>query len=238
MNRAELLTSAAEGSCIIALFGYFFYRSRIITLLLIPAIFPYLLHKAKRIRDKKRKELLMQFKEMLGSVTGSIQAGYSIENAFLEADRDMRQLFGPDAEIVKELGIIRKGIENNHDIILMLRQFALRSGVEEIESFAGILDYGRRSGGNITANITAFVRVIEEKAGVLLEIETMVSARRFEQKIMSIIPFGIIFYVELGNKGFFNILYHNLPGNLIMTAALVIYLLSVYLSEKITDIAI
>ena len=86
--------------------------------------------------------------------------------------------------------------------------------------------------------MASFVKVIEEKAGVMQEIDTMVSARRFEQKIMNVIPFVIIFYVELTNKGFFGILYHNIFGYLVMTITMIIYLLSVYLSDKIIDIRI
>lgn len=236
MSRAELLSGIAEGACIIAAFGYFFYRSVLMTCVMIPAVFPYLMHKGRKAGEKQKKALLLQFKEMLNSVNGSIRAGYSMENAFLEADRDMRQLYGPEAMIVRELGIIRKGIENNCDIAELVRDFSVRSGIEEIESLAGILSVGKRSGGNISANLEAYVRVIEEKTSVLQEIDTMVSARRFEQKIMNIIPFLIIFYVELTNRDFFNVLYHNLLGNLIMTVTLALYLLSVYLSGKITDI--
>ncbi len=238
MNKAELLSGIVEGVCIIAAFGYFFYRSVMMTLIMLPAIMPYLLYKGRKAEEKRKKALLMQFKEMLNSVNGSIQAGYSMENAFVEADRDMRQLFGPEAMIVRELGIIRNGIENNCDIAELVRDFSVRSGIEEIESFAGILSVGKRSGGNISANLEAYVRVIEEKTSVLQEIDTMVSARKFEQKIMNIIPFLIIFYVELTNRDFFGVLYHNLLGNLIMTVTLAIYLLSVYLSGKITDIAV
>ena len=55
---------------------------------------------------------------------------------------------------------------------------------------------------------------------------------------MNVVPFFIIFYVELTSKGFFDILYHNLFGNLVMTVTLGIYLLSVYMAERMTDISI
>ena len=238
MNRTELTVYIIQGLGIIALFGYFFYRSVVISIFLLPFLYFYLIYKGKEVKEKRSKTLLLQFKEMLSSVNGSVQAGYSIENAFLEAGKDMQQLFGPDAMIVKELSIIKNGIENNCDISEMIHSFAVRSKIEEIESFASILSVGKRSGGNITDNMESFVRVIEEKTAVMQEIDTMVSARRFEQKIMNVIPFMIIFYVELTNKGFFDILYHNIFGNLVMTVTLAVYLLSIYLSDRMIDIRI
>ena len=205
---------------------------------MIPLIYFYLIYKGKGLKEKKKHALLIQFKELLNSVNGSIQAGYSVENAFLEADKDLRQLFGSNSEIVKEISIIRRGIENNLNIISLIEDFAFRSGIEEIESFAGILAVGRKSGGNMSANMESYVRVIEEKTEVMQEIDTMVSARKFEQRIMNVIPFLIIFYVELTNKGFFAVLYHNIFGNLVMTVTMSIYILSIYFSDKIIDIRI
>ena len=238
MSRNELLFGAFEGVIIISLFGYFFYRSVIMTILMIPLVYFYLVYKGKGIKEKKKHILLVQFKELLNSVNGSLQAGYSVENAFMEADKDLRQLFGPNSEIIKEVQIIKRGIDNNIDIIGLIEDFAFRSGIEEIESFAGILAVGRKSGGNLSSNMESYVRVIEEKTGVMQEIDTMISARRFEQRIMNVIPFLIIFYVELTNKGFFAVLYHNIFGNLVMTITMAIYILSVYLSDKIIDIRI
>ena len=238
MSRNELLFGVIEGVINISLFGYFFYRSVIMTILMIPLVYFYLVYKGKGIKEKKKHILLVQFKELLNSVNGSLQAGYSVENAFMEADKDLRQLFGPNSEIIKEVQIIKRGIDNNIDIIGLIEDFAFRSGIEEIESFAGILAVGRKSGGNLSSNMESYVRVIEEKTGVMQEIDTMISARRFEQRIMNVIPFLIIFYVELTNKGFFAVLYHNIFGNLVMTITMAIYILSVYLSDKIIDIRI
>ncbi len=238
LDKRELAVYLLQGVLIVILFGYFFYRSVIITICLMPVIYPYILYKSREAEKKRDMQLLMQFKEMINSVSGSLHAGYSLENAFTEALKDMRQMYGDKADIVKELMIIRSGLDNNRDIVSLVHDLALRSRLSEIESFAGVLSVGRRSGGNLTDNMESYVRVIEEKAAVIQEIETMVSARRFEQRIMNAVPFLIIFYVELTNKGFFKILYNNLFGNIVMTVTLGIYILSVYLSKKIIEIEV
>lgn len=238
LNKRELAGYSLQGVLLAIVFGYFFYRSVLITICLVPLSYLYVLYKSRESGKKRDTELLMQFKEMLVSVCGSLHAGYSLENAFTEALKDMRQMYGDKADIVRELIIIQSGLDNNRDIVSIIEELALRSGLGEIESFAGVLSVGRRSGGNLTDNMESYIRVIEEKAGVIQEIETMISARRFEQKIMNAVPFLIIFYVELTNKGFFSILYHNLFGNIVMTVTLGIYILSVYLSKRIIEIEV
>lgn len=238
LKKTEILRFLLEGIGLILLFGYFFYRSAFITVLLTPLLYPYLIYKGKEARKAEKPELLMQFKEMLVSVNGSLHAGYSIENAFIDSVKDLSQMYGEKAYIVKELKIIQRGLSNNIELSNLLKEFATRSEIDEINSFVGVLRMGKRSGGNLTRNMDAFVRVIEEKADVMQEIKTMTSARIFEQRIMNAVPFLIIFYVELTNKGFFSILYHNLFGNVVMTITMAIYILSIYLSKKLINIEI
>lgn len=238
MKKPEILKYLLEGIGLIILFGYFFYRSAFMTVLLVPLIYPYLIYKRKEAKKAEKPELLTQFKEMLTSINGSLHAGYSVENAFIESIKDLSQLYGEKSYIVNELKVIQRGLANNIELGVLLEDFAIRSGIDEINSFVGIIRLGKRSGGNLIKNMDAYVRVIEEKADVMQEVETMTSARRFEQKIMNAVPFLIIFYVELTNKSFFSILYHNLFGNIVMTITMAIYILSVYLSKKMIEIEI
>ncbi len=232
------MINAVKGTGIIGMIGYFFYRSWVITILMIPLLYPYLILKGKEAKKSRNSAMLLQFKDLLGYVNGSVQAGYSIENAFMDAEKDMRRMYGKEADIVRELAIIKAGLKNNMSLSGLIVDFSKRTELEEINSFAGILKIGSRSGGNLGKIMNTYIRIIEEKAGVIQEIETITAARRFEQKIMNAIPFFIIFYVDMTNKGFFSVLYHNLFGNLVMTVTLGIYILSVYLADKMADITV
>ena len=70
------------------------------------------------------------------------------------------------------------------------------------------------------------------------EIQTQTAARRMERNIMNVMPFAILAYVDAGNKGYFDTLYHNLTGVAIMTVCLVVYLAAYFLSEQILDKAL
>lgn len=238
MTVQEYIRYGVCGILIISIFGYFFYRSVFFTILMLPGIVIYLKKKKQSLCRQRKMLLNIQFKEMLNSVHASLQGGYSLENAFFEAYRDMAVFYGQESIISKELLSIKKGIRNNRTIEEMLVDLGNRSGVDDIRDFANILVIGKKSGGNIIEIMESSIVVIEEKVSVLQEIDTMISSRKFEQKFMSAIPFLIIFYIELTSRGFFIPLYESLFGRIIMSVCLIIYLYSIFLSNKIMNITV
>lgn len=78
--------------------------------------------------------------------------------------------------------------------------------------------------------------IIGDKQEIRREIETVVSEKRLEQQIMRYIPFFIIFYISLTTKGYFESLYHNLAGWILMSGSLVVYVVACRLTDKILNI--
>lgn len=70
------------------------------------------------------------------------------------------------------------------------------------------------------------------------EIQTVISARQMEQKIMNIVPFGILLYISAASKGFFDVLYKNVAGIIIMSICMAAYIGAVWLSNRIVDIEV
>ena len=79
---------------------------------------------------------------------------------------------------------------------------------------------------------------ISEKIDVKREIETSMSARRLELRVMEVVPFGILLYLQTGSSDFISILYRDIAGRMLMTAALAVYLAGVYMAEKIINIEV
>ena len=185
---------------------------------------------------KRKKETAVQFKDTILSVSANQKAGYSIENAFHQAYEDMELLYGKESMICKELYIIVAGLKNNVPIESLLYDFGKRSGVEDIIEFSQVFAVAKRSGGNLTEIIERSASVIEDKIETEKEIEVVISARQMEQRIMNVVPFGILLYISAASKGFFDVLYKNAAGVVIMSVCMVIYVGAVFLSGKITDI--
>ena len=238
LSAKEFITCLIKGSIILLVIAYFFYQSILPLLFGIIFLPIYFKRKKKELCDERKRRLQIQFKEMLRAVNNSLQAGYSMENAFTESREEMISLYGEDSDIVRELEEIIRGIKNNQTLEEKILDLGRRSGAEDIENFANMLFVGKRTGGNINEMIETAMSVIDEKVSLLQEIHTIIHAKKMEQKVMSVIPFFMITYVNFTGGGYFRALYHNPAGILIMTFCLGLYVASLLLAEKITAIQI
>ena len=227
-----------KGGGIVALFSYFFYRSVIAALFMLPVLLPYYVMEKRQKKKRDAARIGAQFKDLLLSVTTSLRAGYAAENAFVEAHKDMLLLYGRNSLICKETEKIVAGLHNRVVLEQLLTQFAHRSGNEQIMEFAEVFQVAKRSGGNLTQILTRTAEVIGSRIDVEKEIDVLLSAKKMEAKIMEIVPFFIVFYVGATSRGFFNPLYHNLFGVLMMSICLAVYLVAYVMLERIVDIQV
>ena len=238
LQRKEQAYVVIEVIIQILFFSLFFYKSVLAFFALIPLGIPLI---GMKVSDKirLRKHIItMQFTELLRFIAGSLQAGYSLENSFLLAIDEMKEMFGDDAYIVGELQIIKKGLQNNGSIVYLVEHMGARTEISEIRDFASVIAVGSRYGGNLLDTMHTFVKIVEDKDSVMRELETMISSVKFEQRIMNAIPFVILIYVNTVCKGYFNILYGNIFGCIVMTLCLVLYVTALYLSNRISTFEI
>lgn len=238
LSPTELLLCLAESMGITGAFAYMFYRSWL-GLLAFPAVAVLFTKRQIRERTRKRKErLCVQFKDTILTVATAMQAGNSIENAFLEAEAEMVSLHGTGSEIAGELGLIRAGLGNRVPLERMLLNLGERSHVEEIRDFTEVFAVAKRQGGNMREIFRRTADLTGQRMEVEREIATMLAARKYEQRVMNLIPFLLYGYMQLSSGGFFDMLYHNPAGILIMTCCLFLYLASCMLAERLLEIRV
>ncbi len=225
-----------EGAGIALLFGRLFYDSWIAVLLLLPVAAAWFVHSKIRQGDRNRRLIGIQFRDAIASVLTALKAGYSAENAFMEAGRDMKILYGEKSLISQALKRIYKGLDNNVPLEKLLFKLGEESGNSDIMDFAEVFAVGKRSGGNMTEIIERTIDVISRKIDVEKEIDVLISAKRMEAGIMNMVPFFIIFYISITSSGFFEPLYHNMFGIITMTICMGIYMAAFLLSERIVNI--
>ena len=232
-KKGEKIRTILFCAGITGVLAYFFYRS---FLALIPLSGIGLLAfgrvrglKAERIRE----ELAVQFRECILAVATSLQAGYSVENAFLECRQDMQLMYGEEAAICRELGFIKKGLHINISLEELLRDMADRSGCEEIAQFAQIFALAKRNGGNMAESIRSSAGQIGKQIELRQEIQMLLGGKKMELNVMKVMPFGILLYIDMGNRGYFDPLYGNLIGIAVMTGCLGLYLGAYLLGEHI-----
>lgn len=113
----------------------------------------------------------------------------------------MVQIYGENADIVRELKIILMGINSNINIETLLEDFADRSELKDIRSFADVFEVSVKQGGNIKDIISATRDIINDKIEIEMEISTLLSGNKNELNIMMIMPLIIIVSMEgLGSE--------------------------------------
>ena len=192
----------------------------------------------RQMGEQKRKELKLQFRDAVQGIAAALAAGYSAENALREAGRDLRLMYAEDADMVQELAAMQRRLDANQTIEHVMRDFAVRSGLEEAETFAEIFAVGKRSGGDLIGIMKDTARSISDTVETEHQVASALAARRYEQKIMNGIPFAMILYLRMGCPGFLDPLYGNLLGTGVMTACLGLYLGAWYLGKRLLDIEV
>ncbi len=233
LSLREWISYLLQGVGACALIAYVFYRSVPVFGMLLPLSFLRPLFAAKTLGKARRDRLRLEFREGIEAIASALETGASLENAFSLAAEDMKEIYGEDGMIAGEFYRISRQLRMNRTVETLVEGFAERSGVEEIRSFAEILAISKRSQGG-TAQIIAHVSgVISGRIRVKEEIENMTAEKRFEQKIMNLIPFGIVIYIDFTSPGFFQVMYTTVAGRVVMTVCLVVYAVSWMISDRI-----
>lgn len=194
--------------------------------------------KNRELLERQKQRLTAEFTDCIRLVAGGLAAGYSMENAWKNAEPDLEKLYGKEAVMCEELRTLNYGVAVNEPIEKLLLDFANRSGLEDVFSFCQVFSFAKRSGGNLTKIIGNTVKQISDKREVMQEIETVMSAKRLEQKIMNVIPLLLLAYVSLSSPDFISPLYQNLFGQIVMSICLMVYGFAFLLSEKIIRIGV
>lgn len=238
LSWKEVLWGLCKSAAATGAFAYMFYRSWIGCLAWPAAAALWLKGDRKRKTKRRKERLALQFCDAIQAAAAGMQAGYSVENAFLEAEREIRSLHGEDSEMSRELAAVRKGLKNGIPLEQMLQGLGRRCGVEEIRDFAEAFAAAKRMGGNLRAIVLRTVELTRQRMEAEREIQAILAARKYEQKVMMLIPFFLFVYLQLSSPGFFDVLYHNAAGRAVMTGALALYLAACGLSARIMDIRV
>ena len=218
--------------------AFLFYRS-IWGVCVFPFVY-YLLYQRSisQAEERKRSCLLEEFVNGMRVLNTSLQAGFSMENAWKEVEHELRISYGESSLFLQEVKEINHSVALNVPIEKLVLDFAYRSGLEDIILFAELFEYGKRSGGNWRRIIQEVVQHIQDKYDVQKEIAVMVASKQLEQQVLNVIPMGILLFLQVSSKDYMSALYHNLPGVICMTICLCLYGVAFVLSEKILRIQV
>lgn len=224
----------AAGLC--AAIAFLFYQS-MWGLVLVPFLYFILRRRAVRAgQERVQEELARSFLDALRTVSAALLAGFSMENAWREAQKEIGALYGKEEPLYRELEEINQSVSLNIPLEKLIEGFAVRSGNADIASFSEVFAFAKRSGGNFVTIIEGTTEHMRAKYETEREIRVLVASRRMEQKIMNVIPMLILAYLKVTSMDFLDILYGNVGGVLFMTGCLLAYGGAILLAERILRI--
>lgn len=238
LSLQEFVLYAGQGAGVCALIAYTFYRSWLIFFILLPLGLSYPVFHRKVLKEKRIFRLNQEFKEGILILAANLSAGYSIENALVNSSQELDMLYGKKGMINEEFSGMSRQIQMNRTVEQVFFEFAQRSGLEDVRNFAQVFKAAKRSGGDLVGIINHTAGVIRDKNLVAEEIANMTAAKKLEQKVMNLIPFFLIFYIDQASPGFFAMMYETGAGRILMTVCLGVYGIAFWLSKRILDIPV
>lgn len=187
-------------------------------------LFPAVVWVWRRWKERReQKRHLLQFLDGMNAFALAVRAGYAAENAVAQSRREMGFLYGEQAFICRELKEMERRLSANRPLEEAFDGLAAGCGFSEGEELSGILKIVKRQGGDLAETVLHSVRLSRERLRLSGEIETLLSGKRYEGRVMKAMPILILWLLRLSSPGFLDPLYDTLFGTLVMTLCLVLY---------------
>lgn len=232
------MSAFAKGCIAAGCISYLFYHSFLAFIFLVPFVGLYLSRWQQQYILKKRQEFMSQFSEALRALSAALSAGYSVENSIRESRKELLLLYDANARIVQEFMHMERELKMNMSVEKVLEEFAGRVCIEEVNSFVTVFKTSKRTGGDQVEIIRDTVRVLQDSMDVKREIHTLLASKRFEFRIMTVIPLAILGYMQVAFPEFMSSMYHSIPGVCVMSVCLGIDMTAYCLGEKIMNISV
>ena len=195
--------------------AYLFYDSPIVVIAF-PAVFAYCAKLCRQEGVRRQKEKLNEeFMNVLKVLSSNMLTGYSVENAWQEAEKEMELMYGNDSIMLSEIQEMNRQIKMNQTFEAVLSEFAHRSGLIESTTYRMWTKYDTNR-----------------------QIEVAVSAKRLEQKTMNYIPIFLLAFLKLSSRDYMSALYGNLIGVIFMSTCLLAYAGAIKLAKKFLQVGI
>lgn len=185
---------------------------------------------------KRLYKLRTQFFDLLEAMSVSMRAGNPPYKALVNAREDLLLMYPETSDIIVELDLIIHRFENSVPLSESFADFARRSGLEDIESFASI--YATIEGKSSRADeiIRETQEIISDKMAIEMEIDTIMTSAKSEANIMLFMPLLILLILGYMGKGFMDSIYTTAVGRVVATFGALMFLVSYLLTQKFSNV--
>jgi len=217
--------------------SWLFYDNLFISSLFLPVLQPIQNIYKNHLIKKRKNTLLLQFKDLLYSLSSLVTVGRSVGQALEDSLEFMRGTYDDSDYIICELNYMTRLMsESRESDISVLEDFAERTSLDDIRDFAAACKICKETGSNMTKAISNTSNIIGDKISLEKELQTAVAQKKFEGRIVAIAPFVMIFTIKIFSPEYLKPLILTAEGRMISTLALVMIVVSWLLIERMNKI--
>lgn len=213
---------------------YIFYHNFFVgRISLVPFLVVFFRWQKQALHEKQLRRIRREFQELIQLLSGALRTGHSAENAMTEAADQLAAMEGENAYLVGVLHVMISKMSIGEPAEQVWQSFAEVCEIEEIKEFAKAFALAKRSGASMPFILQKITAQLVLKVQTQEQIETMLAGKKFEQKIMNLMPAGILLYMSITSPQLLEVMYQTMTGKLIMTVCLAIYIAAYVLSARI-----
>ena len=183
--------------------------------------------------ERKKEQLLSEFKDVLVMLSSELSAGRSLESALDRLSGSYNGTGAAADRMKTELEIAARGLSLSKPPEQLIYEIGERNDAGEIKEFAGLIRINKRYGGDMAAMAGRTARQFTDRQALSAEVRSMVAAKRLEGLVMAVTPCAIVLYMRLTNPGYMDIMYDTAAGRVVMTVCLLMVMLAVYMMDRI-----
>lgn len=198
----------------------------------------YIFVAAQNAIQKRLKKLRVQFFDLLEAMSVAMRAGNPVLKALESARNDLELIYSQNSDIIVELDIIIRKFHNAVSLSAAFSDFAERSGLEDVASFASI--YATIEGKSSRADeiVRETQQIISDKMEIEMEIDTLMTAAKSEVNIMLFMPLVILGVIGYAGAGFMDAIYTTALGRVVATGGLIVFIISFIMARKFSNVEI
>ena len=163
-------------------------------------------------------------------MNNAFKSGLNIANAI---DVVINDLDGP---VKDEFMLIKKDLSSGIDTSEAFNRFYRRVRLEDAQYISSSLSILNVTGGNITFIFSNIEEALTNKKRLKDELKAMTASSMVVYRILTFMPFILIFIILMLNKDYFNPLFNNVLGIFAIVLALVLYTIYIFVIRKILKV--
>ena len=207
-------------------------RLVIVALIAAVAAFPIPRVILKHLRKERMNKFNLQLEDALLSISGSLKAGFSINQAL---DTVANQNRSP---ISFEFRLLMHEIRLGVSLDTALEKMNKRLDSPEFELIAMAIITARQTGGELTAILERLAGVIRERVRISGRIKALTAQGRLQAVIIGLMPFALFFAMMYVAPDMMNSFFSSVVGILFLMGVIILDVMGFIVIRKITTIDI